>query len=116
MTDKLITCMVSRVKIYSQSRCQSSSLKPFIKDAIRRNLSHHCSERNGTNGARREKRGVTGKDGTRVFFPTLCVLQDTPLSIGKTPFGWWKKIAVLPSARYFSVGETSSLFIQKQQA
>lgn len=65
-----------------------------------------------TNGARSV--AVTGKDGTRTVFPTLCVLQDTPLSIGKTPFGWWKKSAVLPSARYFSVGDV--IFVHPKTA
>ena len=68
-----------------------------------------ASETNGTRSV-----AVTGKDGTRTVFPTLCVLQDTPLSIGKTPFGWWKKSAVLPSARYFSVGDV--IFVHPKTA
>ena len=76
MTDKLITCMVSRVKIYSQSRCQSSSLKPFIK-AIHRNLSHHRSERN----ERHAKHGSDWEGRNENFLPyTLCPSRHSPFN------------------------------------
>ena len=76
MTDKLITCMVSRVKIYSQSRCQSSSLKPFIK-AIHRNLSHHRSERN----ERHAKHGSDWEGRNENYLPySLCPSRHSPFN------------------------------------